>query len=109
MNILMPTTRDIPDSPAYDKLYDHGESGVTYCIDASQPQNPEDRLIRGLFYEPSFQLYKVKTWNTDFPQDYQIQENFYYWDLANDPIYQRHEDPNNCIPFSVGDNDPPYQ
>jgi RHS repeat-associated protein len=37
--------------------------------------------------EPSWQLYSKKTYNLTSPDDYTLEENFYYYDLVNDSTY----------------------
>ncbi|MEO1413546.1 MAG: hypothetical protein AAFW73_26975, partial [Bacteroidota bacterium] len=79
------------DSPAYPAFIDDPNFDPTGTADNS-----------GLAWEPSWQLYRVKRYSDEYGganEAYTMEENFYLYDLANDPRYQRDPNPANPLDY----------
>lgn len=70
------------------EYYEADANGVTHNDAYKNLMGLEDYETVTLKHEPSWQVYKTKTYSPQYPGAFQENENFYYFDLRN--RYQQH-------------------
>lgn len=68
------------------EYWDADSLGISQCFGFEQLLNQDANVqgSTGIFFEPSFELYKTKTYSPHLQGAFTSTENYYYWDLKED-------------------------